>query len=242
MIQQVGNFTPSELYVLAGAAGITYIFGLPERESILMNNPNCVNNAISTLTTKGLLTKDVELTKAAFQLIELLKAFQGSKKYTRFNNLLIGFIPADEDRVIVLTELVENEVYEFECLSKRDVYLSLVKNIPFLLREPREKDKQFLSKQMTKEEQAVCEEIDLFDKDVLAIELLYRPDANRTHLGKRECHLYYMLEEDYVQINVQNKMYEWVSLYALNKKIYDVLNMSYTKPKGLSNHSLGVIN
>ncbi len=41
--------------------------------------------------------------------------------------------------------------------------------------------------------------------------------------------LYFTEGEDYVQIDVERNRYDWVSLYAVNKKLYDVLKMPYKK-------------
>ncbi|PGZ98481.1 DUF5081 domain-containing protein [Bacillus pseudomycoides] len=243
MQNHIESFSPSELYVLAGAAGVTYLFGLPEREKLIMGDADCVTKATESLRRKGLIMEDGGLTMAAFQLIELLKAYQESQEYTRFNNLLVGFLPNDKDRVAVLTEIKPDEKYELHYIPKRDVYLSLLERIPFLMREPREKDTTFLTNKMTQEEQETFEEMDLSQKEILAIETFSRPrTTSLTEQGKWDCFLYFTEGEDYIQIDVERKRYEWISLYALNKKIYDVLKMPYKKfidPKSLS---LGGIN
>ncbi|MGG0277504.1 DUF5081 family protein [Bacillus rhizoplanae] len=243
MQNNIESFSPSELYVLAGAAGVTYLFGLPEREKLIMGDADCVRKATESLRGKGLIMEDGGLTMAAFQLIELLKAYQESQEYTRFNNLLIGFLPNDKDRVAVLTEIKPNEEYELHYIPKRDVYLSLLERIPFLMREPREKDTAFLTNKMTQEEQETFEEMDLSQKEILAIETFSRPrTTSLIEQGKWDCFLYFTEGDDYIQIDVDRKRYEWISLYALNKKIYDALKMPYKKfidPKSLS---LGGIN
>ncbi|MGG0185561.1 DUF5081 family protein [Bacillus rhizoplanae] len=243
MQNNIESFSPSELYVLAGAAGVTYLFGLPEREKLIMGDADCVTKATESLGEKGLIMEDGGLTMAAFQLIELLKAYQESQEYTRFNNLLIGFLPNDKDRVAVLTEIKPNEEYELHYIPKRDVYLSFLERIPFLMREPREKDTAFLTNKMTQEEQETFEEMDLSQKEILAIETFSRPrTTSLIEQGKWDCFLYFTEGDDYIQIDVDRKRYEWISLYALNKKIYDALKMPYKKfidPKSLS---LGGIN
>ncbi|MGG2093525.1 DUF5081 family protein [Bacillus sp. S13(2024)] len=243
MQNHIEGFSPSELYVLAGAAGVTYLFGLPEREKLIMDDADCVTKATESLRGKGLIMEDGGLTMAAFQFIELLKAYQESQEYTRFNNLLVGFLPDDKDRVAVLTEIKPNEEYELHYIPKRDVYVSLLERIPFLMREPREKDTTFLTNKMPQEEQETFEEMDLSQKELLAIETFSRPrTTSLIEQGKWDCFLYFTEGDDYIQIDVERKRYEWISLYALNKKIYDVLKMPYKKfidPKSLS---LGGIN
>ncbi|PEA52459.1 DUF5081 domain-containing protein [Bacillus pseudomycoides] len=238
MQNHIESFSPSELYVLAGAAGVTYLFGLLERERLIMGDADCVTKANESLRRKGLLTENGDLTMAAFQLIELLKAYQESQEYTRFNNLLVGFLQNDKDHVAVLTEIKPNEEYELHYIPKWDVYVSLLERIPFLMREPREQDTTFLTNKMTQEEQATFEEMDLSQKELLAIETFRRPNTrNVTEQGRWDCFLYFTEGDDYIQIEVERKQYEWISLYALNKKIYDALKMPYKKfidPRSLS--------
>ena len=59
------------------------------------------------------------------------------------NNVLIGFLKEDKDRVAVLTEIEPNKKYEIDYIPKPDVYFSLLTRIPFLLREPREIEDTF---------------------------------------------------------------------------------------------------
>lgn len=53
--------------------------------------------------------------------------------------------------------------------------------------------------------------------------------------------LYFTEGEDFVQIDVERNRYDWVSLYAVNKKLYDVLKMPYKKLIGPRQFSLGGI-
>ena len=84
------SFAPAELYVLAGAAGVTDIFGLPNRDAIILLDAECVTKATTSLKEKGLLTSENGITPA-FQIIELLKEYESCHEYTRMNNVLIGF-------------------------------------------------------------------------------------------------------------------------------------------------------
>ncbi|MFJ7804054.1 DUF5081 family protein [Bacillus cereus] len=233
------SFAPAELYVLAGAAGVTDIFGLPNRDAIILLDAECVTKATTSLKEKGLLTSENGITPAAFQIIELLKEYENCHEYTRMNNVLIGFLKEDKDRVAVLTEIEPNKKYEIDYIPKPDVYFSLLTRIPFLLREPREIEDTFFSKRMTEAEQQTFEEKDLSNKDVIAIETYTRPRSNRG--GKWECFLYFTEGEDFVQIDVDRNRYDWVSLYAVNKKLYDVLKMPYKKLIDPRKFSLGGI-
>ncbi len=46
------SFAPAELYVLAGAAGVTDIFGLPNRDAIILLDAECVTKATTSLKEK----------------------------------------------------------------------------------------------------------------------------------------------------------------------------------------------
>lgn len=63
---KIDKLTAAELYVLAGAAGVNYIFGLPEREQLALVEPDCAVGARDSLIQKGVLTEDGQLTHAAF--------------------------------------------------------------------------------------------------------------------------------------------------------------------------------
>lgn len=87
------------------SGGVSYIFGLPEREQLALTEPDCAVKALDGLIEKGILTKEGKLTRAAFFMTEMLKQYQESKEYVRFNNVMCAFLPDDEERVIVLTEI-----------------------------------------------------------------------------------------------------------------------------------------
>ncbi|PHC81590.1 DUF5081 domain-containing protein [Bacillus wiedmannii] len=242
MEKEIGSFTPAELYVLAGAAGITKLFGLQEREVLTFTNENCVSKATTELRKKGLITEKNSLTPAAIQLIELLKAYQESQEYTKINNLLIGFLPQDKDRIAVLTERKKNEKYEIHYIAKRDVYFSLLKEISFLIREPRDIEDTFFTKKMIEKEQYIFEEMDLSEKELLIIETFARPRSRTMESSvKWQCFMYFTEGEDFIQIEVERNRYEWASLYAVNKKLYDVLKMPYKKISDPRQFSLGGI-
>ena len=156
------SFASAELYVLAGATGVTDIFGLPNRDAIILLDAECVTKATTSLKEKGLLTSENGITPATFQIIELLKEYESCHEYTRMNNVLIGFLKEDKDRVAVLTEIEPNKNTR-STIPKPDVFFLLTR-IPFLLREPREIEDTFFSKRMTEEEQQTFEEKDLSNK------------------------------------------------------------------------------
>ena len=53
------SFAPAELYVLAGAAGD--IFGLPNRDAIILLDAECVTKATTSLKKKAYLQVKMEL-------------------------------------------------------------------------------------------------------------------------------------------------------------------------------------
>ena len=55
------SFAPAELYVLAGAAGVTDIFGLPNRDAIILLDAECVTKATTSLKEKAYLQVKMEL-------------------------------------------------------------------------------------------------------------------------------------------------------------------------------------
>ena len=124
----------------------------------------------------------------------------------------------------VLTEIEPNKNTRSTTYQSR-TYIFIINTHPFLIERTKEIEDTFFSKRMTEEEQQTFEEKDLSNKDVIAIETYTRPRSNRG--GKWECFLYFTEGEDFVQIDVERNRYDWVSLYAVNKKLYDVLKMPY---------------
>ena len=126
------SFAPAELYVLAGAAGVTDIFGLPNRDAIILLDAECVTKATTSLKEKGLLTSENGITPAAFQIIELLKEYENCHEYTRMNNVLIGFLKEDKDRVAVLTEIEPNKNTRSTTYQNR-TYIFIINTHSFLI-------------------------------------------------------------------------------------------------------------
>ena len=125
----------------------------------------------------------------------------------------------------VLTEIEPNKKYEIDYIPKARRIFFLINTHPFLIERTEGNRRYIFSKRMTEAEQQTFEEKDLSNKDVIAIETYTRPRSNRG--GKWECFLYFTEGEDFVQIDVDRNRYDWVSLYAVNKKLYDVLKMPY---------------
>ncbi|MED1739603.1 DUF5081 family protein [Bacillus swezeyi] len=228
MLVKIDTLTAAELYVLAGAAGVSYIFGLPEREQLALTEPDCAVKALDGLIEKGILTKEGKLTRAAFFMTEMLKQYQESKEYVRFNNVMCAFLPDDEERVIVLTEIGPGKVYTFDYLEKREVYLSLISKVSFLMREPREKDRTFLTKPMNPGEKAEVRAMDLDEKEILAVETFrFAAVQSLTDPGFQTTNLYFTKGEDFICIDPLNDRYEWISLYIMNNRIYDALHINF---------------
>ena len=124
----------------------------------------------------------------------------------------------------VLTEIEPNKNTRSTTYQNR-TYIFIINTHSFLIERTEGNRRYIFSKRMTEAEQQTFEEKDLSNKDVIAIETYTRPRSNRG--GKWECFLYFTEGEDFVQIDVDRNRYDWVSLYAVNKKLYDVLKMPY---------------
>ncbi|MFN2744017.1 MULTISPECIES: DUF5081 family protein [Bacillus] len=225
---KIDTLTAAELYALAGAAEVSYIFGLPEREQLALVEPDCAVTAKDGLIRKGILTEKGDLTHAAFLLTEMLKHYHESKEYVRFNNVMCAFLPDDEDRVIALTEITPGTAYTLDFLEKREVYLSLISKVSFFMREPREKDRTFLTKPMNPDEKAEVRAMDLDQREVLAVETFkFAAVQNLTDPGFQTTSLYFTKGEDFICIDPLNERYEWISLYIMNNRIFDALHMNF---------------
>ncbi|WP_309244912.1 DUF5081 family protein [Bacillus sp. WMMC1349] len=230
----IDTLTASELYVLAGAVGVTYLFGLPEREQLALIDPDCAEKAKDSLIKKGVLTSEGKMTDAAFQLAEALKCYQKSSEYARFNNVMCAFLPNDEEHIIVITEIEADTAYTVDFLEKREVYLTIISTVSFLLREPREKDQTFLLKNMNLEERAEVLEMDLEKAEVLAVETFKQaPEHDHTDTGLYESALYFTKGEDFIAIDPLRERYEWISIHMLNKRLFDALKIVYGKREAL---------
>lgn len=80
---------------------------------------------------------------------------------------MCAFLPDDEERVVALTERSQGKGYTLDYLEKREVYLSLISNVSFLVREPRDQDLAFLTKPMSAAEKAEVRAMDLDQKKFL---------------------------------------------------------------------------
>ncbi|MDA7028106.1 DUF5081 family protein [Bacillus sp. CLL-7-23] len=231
----IDSLTAAELYALGGAAGVTYLFGLPEREQLALIDPDCAEKAKDGLIKKGVLTSDGKMTDAAFQLAEALKYYQKSKEYARFNNVMCAFLPDDDEHIIAITEIKAETAYTVDFLEKRQVYLTIISAVSFLLREPREKDQTFSLKRMSLKERAEVSEMDLTNEEVLAVETFKRaPEHQPTHDGLHEAAFYFTKGEDFVAVDPLHDRYEWISLHMLNKRLFDTLKIVYGKRRALN--------
>ena len=222
------TLSAAELYVLAGAAGVSYIFGLPEREQLALVEPDCAIKAKDSLIEKGILLKEGKLTKTAFFLIKLLKQYQESEEYVRFNNVMCAFLPDDEERVIALTEISPGKGYTLDYVEKREVYLSLISKVSFLVREPRDQDRAFLTKPMSAAEKAEVRAMNLDEKEVLAVETFkLASQLKPADPGFQTTTLYFTKGEDFISVDPLNDRYEWISLYIMNNRIYDALQINF---------------
>jgi hypothetical protein len=113
-------------------------------------------------------------------------------------------------------------------LEKREVYLSLISNVSFLVREPRDQDRAFLTKPMSAAEKAEVRAMELDQKEVLAVETFKLASQQKpADTGFQTTTLYFTKGEDFISVDPLNDRYEWISLYIMNNRIYDALHINF---------------
>lgn len=85
------KFTAEELLLLASAFDCRMLFGLPDRQLLVMKNKQGFEEAKQGLVDKNIMDVEGKLTKDGFTLVQFLEQYASSDRYIRLDNLMTGF-------------------------------------------------------------------------------------------------------------------------------------------------------
>lgn len=220
----VDTFHVTELFLLSAAFHAHGLFGLPDKKTYQFQGEEVFAASNKALINKGILSDNGEITRAGAFVIKSLEYYYNSDKYVRINNLMLAFREENNEEIIVLIE-VKFEQFRLVIMPKADVFKLLVERFPFMLREPNEDEKKFLTKRLANSEKHVIEKEELEDTS-MNIETFYL-DAKQVKNYKQW--IVFERNNKLIIIDVTTKEYLHASQHWFLKIIFDALDFPYNK-------------
>jgi hypothetical protein len=225
-------FTAPELYLLAAAFGGEILFGLTEKQIYQLKGEEVFKEAHQRLIEKQIITPDGKITKTGAIVIQAVEFYHQSEKFVRINNLMFAFRERDQDEVIVLVELEEKEHYQLRVLSKATVLQMLTVQFPLIVREPEEKEKTFLKKELSHQ---VRREIENYQPEQMFMNLEFF-HLKEEHKDRFNWHYYqqwliFAKDEQLIMVDTVNKKYYHASQYWFLKVLFDEMDFPYKEAK-----------
>lgn len=225
-------FTAPELYLLAAAFGGNVLFGLPEKEIFQLKGEDVFKEAHERLIDKGIITADGKITKNGAIIIQTVQFYHQSEKYVRINNLMFAFRKKESDELIVLVETEATGQYQLRVTSKSIILKMLSEHFPLIVREPEEKEKTFLKKELSNQERR---EIESFEPEQMFMNLEFF-HLNEEHRDRFNWHYYqqwliFTKDEKLIMVDTVNKRYYQASQYWFLKVLFGELDFPYKEAK-----------
>ncbi|WP_040205551.1 DUF5081 family protein [Neobacillus jeddahensis] len=226
------TFSVAELYLLAAAFGGTVLFGLPEKEVYQLQGEEVFKEAHDRLIEKEIITPDGKITKAGAMIIRVIEFYHQSEKYVRINNLLFAFRERDRDEVIILVELKEMGRYQLRVVSKASVLKMLSGQFPLIVREPGEKEKTFLKKELSHQERRETENFEP-EEMFMNLEFFHLKEEHRDRFNWHyyQQWLIFTKDEKLIMVDTVNKKYYHASQYWFLKVLFDEMDFPYKEAK-----------
>ncbi|RIJ63133.1 DUF5081 family protein [Rummeliibacillus sp. TYF005] len=212
-------YTAEELLLLASAFKCQMLFGLPDRQLLVMRHPQGFDEAKQSLIDKEIMTVDGNLTTNGGMVIQLLEQYAISNRYIRLDNLMTGFGTNNH-----LITIKWREDGKFQLYVHQDIAFlkRIMEGYPLFNREPLPEDTTYLKKIIRQNDveeyfeqekstvQLECFKID-YEKKTTSIEQWIFFENNGKLQG--------------IDVNQENT-YQ-LSQYFLVKKIYDFYRFPY---------------
>ncbi len=232
---QKDTFTAPELYLLAAAFGGKVLFGLPEKEIYQLKGDGVFQEAYQRLIDKEILTVEGKLTRGGAFIIQAVEKYHQSKKYVRINNLMFAFQEKDEDELILLIEMEDSDHYQMRILSKAIVLKMLSDEIPLILREPKEEEKNFLRKELLHQQRHEVEEYEP-EKMFMNLELFHLEEEPQNKYNQKYYQQWFIFTKDgkLIMVDVMNKKYYHASQYWFLKILFDEMDFPYMRSEELA--------
>lgn len=222
-MSQTDTFTVGELYLLAESLGVNIVFGLPDKATQQLVNPDFLEEATAPLTKKGIISEDLHLTKGGFLIAKALKSYIFSEEYVRINNLMVGF-SSDKVQLFVLVEVKEGELYKLLVFDKLSFLRELYTDFPLIQREPKAIDQDYTKKKLRNAQKRVLKH-EKIPSQLFNLEIFKLTDPPRETSDQW---LFFEHDQSLIGIEVSENTYYEFSQYYFMKQVFDALHLPYT--------------
>lgn len=222
------SFSVSELFLLAEACGTSSVFGLPDKKVQLLLNSTMMQDAGETLQEKGILSEEETLTEGGYYVLSALNSYINSSQYTRINNCMVGFLPDDQENLVLLVEVEANKKYQLKIIDKLVLLKNLFDESPLLQREPLEDETEFILKKMRNSQRRIAEKLEL-KTNLLNIET-FKGELYKEEVDSVEYHEQWLMYQDQGElyaVDFNEPKYYRASQYWLMKFVFDSLAIPY---------------
>ncbi|MGL4390097.1 MAG: DUF5081 family protein [Carnobacterium maltaromaticum] len=221
------SFSVSELFLLAEACGTSSVFGLPDKKVQLLLNSTMMQDAGETLQEKGILSEET-LTEGGYYVLSALNSYINSSQYTRINNCMVGFLPDNQENLVLLVEVEANKKYQLKIIDKLVLLKNLFDESPLLQREPLEDETEFILKKMRNSQRRIAEKLEL-KTNLLNIEI-FKGELYEEEVDSAEYHEQWLMYQDQGElyaVDFNEPKYYRASQYWLMKFVFDSLAIPY---------------
>ena len=224
------TFTGAEMYLLAAAFGGKVLFGLPEKEIYQLKGDGVFQEAYQRLIKKEILTEEGKVTRGGAFIIQTVEKYHQSKKYVRINNIMFAFQDPTQDELILLIEMEESDHYQIRVLSKAIVLKMLSEEIPLILREPKEEEKNFLQKELLNQERREMEEYEP-ERMFMNLELFHLDEEPKNRYNPKYYQQWFIFtkNEKLIMVDILTKKYYHTSQYWFLKVLFDEMDFPYKR-------------
>lgn len=212
-------YTAEELLLLASSFNCQMLFGLPDRQLLVMRHPQGFEEAKQSLIDKKIMTVDGNLTTDGGMVIQLLEQYAISNRYIRLDNLMTGFGTNDH-----LITIKWREDGKFQLYMHQDIALlkRIMEGYPLFNREPLPEDTAYLKKIIRQNE---VEEYFEQEKPTVQLECFKIDYEKKT--TSIEQWIFFENNGKLQGIDVNQETAYQLSQYFLVKKIYDFYRFPY---------------
>ena len=212
-------YTAEELLLLASAFDCKMLFGLPDRQLLVMKNRQGFEEAKKSLIDKKLMTSDEKLTKDGAIVISLLEQYASSNRYIRLDNLMTGF---GQDEHLITIKWREDG--DFQLFVHQDIAFlkRIMEGYPLFKREPLPEDTTYLKKSI-----GVNDVKNYLEKDEPTVQLECFTINYIEKTTSVEQWMFFEKNGKLQGIDVNNEIAYQLSQYFLVKKIYDFYRFPY---------------
>ena len=212
-------YSAEELLLLAQAFDCQLLFGLPDKQLLLIKNRQGFEEAKQSLVEKNIMTTENKLTKEGAMVIHLLEQYATSDRYIRLDNLMTGF---GKDNHLITIKWREEGKFQIYVHQDLAFLKRIMEGYPLFNREPLKEDTTYLKKP------AQLKDIEeYFEKGKPTIQLeCFTIDYNKKTTTSEQW-MFFENNGKLHGIDVNHEASYYLSQYFLVKKIYDFYRFPY---------------